>query len=161
MTRTDGSVSSDASADPVVEVLDEGSMELPERNGYHKDARGQWMRRVGSTRSWEKYCNTCNVWRPPRASHCNICGYCMVRRFMCGVPSSCASDFRCFGAKAGSLHGAADCRSVASRNNGWQCKRSRTLKGCETWLCPLQLCCALDAAAGSCQEEKQSESTLN
>ena len=25
------------------------------------------------------YCTTCDVWRPPRASHCRQCGYCMER----------------------------------------------------------------------------------
>lgn len=29
--------------------------------------------------SWEKYCTTCKIWRPPRAHHCRKCGYCMVR----------------------------------------------------------------------------------
>ena len=33
---------------------------------------------------WVKYCRTCHVWRPPRASHCAICGYCMVG------PGACA-----------------------------------------------------------------------
>lgn len=37
----------------------------------------QWMRRDEEGR-WVKYCRTCHVWRPPRASHCAVCGYCMV-----------------------------------------------------------------------------------
>ena len=28
---------------------------------------------------WQKYCRTCNIWRPPRAAHCGECGVCMVR----------------------------------------------------------------------------------
>ena len=26
-----------------------------------------------------QYCVTCDVWRPPRTSHCRLCGYCMER----------------------------------------------------------------------------------
>jgi hypothetical protein len=26
-----------------------------------------------------RYCSTCNIWRPPRASHCTTCGFCFQR----------------------------------------------------------------------------------
>ena len=45
---------------------------------YKQDFKGQWMRLSASQPGYEKYCATCNIWRPPRASHCNICGFCMV-----------------------------------------------------------------------------------
>ena len=38
--------------------------------------QGQWMHRT--SKGFEKYCSTCNIWRPPRAHHCSVCGYCMV-----------------------------------------------------------------------------------
>ena len=28
---------------------------------------------------YERFCRTCSLWRPPRASHCATCGYCMER----------------------------------------------------------------------------------
>lgn len=37
-----------------------------------------------------RYCVTCNVWRPPRASHCALCGHCMARfDHHCGVVGAC------------------------------------------------------------------------
>lgn len=26
-----------------------------------------------------RYCTTCHIWRPPRATHCNTCGFCVQR----------------------------------------------------------------------------------
>ena len=43
-----------------------------------QDSKGQWMRKLPGGKGYEKYCKTCNVWRTPRASHCSICGFCMV-----------------------------------------------------------------------------------
>lgn len=38
----------------------------------------------------EKYCTTCNIWRPPRAHHCTRCGFCMTRfDHHCGVIANC------------------------------------------------------------------------
>ncbi|GBG82314.1 hypothetical protein CBR_g34598 [Chara braunii] len=48
-----------------------------------KDEKGQWCRKRtladGKVEIYERYCGTCHIWRPPRASHCNVCGYCMQR----------------------------------------------------------------------------------
>ena len=43
-----------------------------------QDNKGQWTRKLPGKRP-EKYCATCHIWRPPRTSHCKICGRCMVR----------------------------------------------------------------------------------
>ncbi len=55
-----------ACADPLISLLDAGALDVANRNSYQKDWRGQWVRRIEATRDWEKYCRTCNVWRPPR-----------------------------------------------------------------------------------------------
>jgi len=37
-----------------------------------------------------KYCEVCNVWRPPRAAHCYECGFCVERHdHHCGVVGNC------------------------------------------------------------------------
>jgi len=59
---------------------------------YKQDARGAWMKQVfeGGSTVWVKYCNTCHIWRPPRAHHCNECGACMERfDHHCGVVGNC------------------------------------------------------------------------
>ncbi len=67
-----------AAADPLIVKLEDEDAEVPGRDAYCKDGRGQWMRPAVKGPGWERYCTTCNIWRPPRASHCNICGYCIV-----------------------------------------------------------------------------------
>eukprot|EP00850_Spirogloea_muscicola_P017858 SM000157S02088 [mRNA] locus=s157:305720:308411:+ [translate_table: standard] len=38
----------------------------------------------------ERYCLTCNIWRPPRASHCRKCGHCMEKfDHHCGIVGTC------------------------------------------------------------------------
>ena len=43
-----------------------------------QDYRKQLLRKRADG-SYERYCSTCYIWRPPRAHHCSVCGYCMVR----------------------------------------------------------------------------------
>jgi hypothetical protein len=39
-----------------------------------------------------RYCVTCNIWRPPRATHCSICGFCVQRAdHHCGVVGTCVA----------------------------------------------------------------------
>ncbi|KAK9861674.1 hypothetical protein WJX84_011405 [Apatococcus fuscideae] len=73
--------------DPIISALEED----PERciGGYSKDKKGQWTREVPGQAA-QRYCSTCNIWRPPRASHCSECGYCMERfDHHCGIVSNC------------------------------------------------------------------------
>lgn len=78
-------------ADPEVarlDALDAVEKERLQTQGeYLQDTLGQWMRKRED--GLEKYCSTCNIWRPPRASHCRICGHCMVRPSP--FPSVCSS----------------------------------------------------------------------
>ena len=64
-----------AAADPIIAALEYD----PEKSipGYSKDKKGQWTREVPG-QDPQRYCSTCHIWRPPRASHCSECGYCMV-----------------------------------------------------------------------------------
>lgn len=60
--------------------------------GLHRS----WLRRHvgGGEGAWLKYCHTCHIWRPPRTTHCNQCGFCM-RRFdhHCGVFGRCVAEY--------------------------------------------------------------------
>ena len=56
--------------------------------GWRTDAIGQWVRGDGA-----KFCTTCHVWRPPRASHCAECGFCVARHdHHCGVMGTCVAQ---------------------------------------------------------------------
>ena len=66
-------------ADPIIAVLEDETMDFPERDLYIKDMKDQWTRPATNGPGLERYCRTCQIWRPPRSSHCNKCGFCVVR----------------------------------------------------------------------------------
>lgn len=68
--------------DPIVELLEDGITDFPHAQLYSKDPLlGHWQRHVHMSTphaGMEKYCTTCNVWRPLRGHPCRQCGYCIV-----------------------------------------------------------------------------------
>jgi len=60
--------------------------------GMTRDIGGTWTR-AGKGETREKFCSTCSLWRPPRATHCSTCGVC-VREFdhHCGVIGNCVGE---------------------------------------------------------------------
>lgn len=78
--------------DPMIIALECGAMDPVEAgssSGIWKGVDGQWNRLPPNGylgMDPERYCVTCNIWRPPRASHCSICGFCFEVR--CPHPSS-------------------------------------------------------------------------
>lgn len=98
-----GVISPSAEQDPVIALL-ESNPSQTHIGGFiyrkdQRDQRSQWIRAVNTSAgfsqniragSWEKYCTTCNIWRPPRGHHCSVCGYCMERfDHHCGVLGTC------------------------------------------------------------------------
>ncbi|KAJ9505490.1 hypothetical protein QJQ45_024208, partial [Haematococcus lacustris] len=80
-----GIIPSSQYKDPIVDLLDEGRDDaVPSRHLYCWDPGSNlsfptWKRSPAAGRcGFEKYCRTCNVWRPARAHHCSACDRCMV-----------------------------------------------------------------------------------
>ncbi|KAK9814860.1 hypothetical protein WJX73_000445 [Symbiochloris irregularis] len=87
-----GSLKPQPLEDPLIRQLEEGIAETQDSYNYVKDSKGQWMRTPSGRKCQEKYCNTCHIWRTPRASHCNTCGLCMERfDHHCGVVGNCVA----------------------------------------------------------------------
>lgn len=51
-----------------------GTVTLPEE--YGNIIKLPWVDATKGVNT--KYCNTCNIWRPPRASHCGTCNACVI-----------------------------------------------------------------------------------
>jgi len=54
----------------------------PSDNGERKNAKVRdngtlWEREIDGERHIYKWCSTCQIWRPPRASHCQYCDNCI------------------------------------------------------------------------------------
>jgi hypothetical protein len=82
--------------DPMIIALECGAMDPVEAgstSGIWKGVDGQWNRLPPNGflgMDPERYCVTCNIWRPPRASHCSICGFCFERfDHHCAVLGTC------------------------------------------------------------------------
>eukprot|EP00803_Ostreobium_quekettii_P004603 evm.model.scf_1052.6 EVM.evm.TU.scf_1052.6 scf_1052:44052-48486(-) len=92
--------------DPIVALLEcDPARAESEEFVYKKDVREQWIRvprdyeemasrtmrrRRTAYANCDRYCTTCNIWRPPRGHHCSVCGFCMDRfDHHCGVLGTC------------------------------------------------------------------------
>ncbi|KAL6752039.1 DHHC palmitoyltransferase-domain-containing protein [Haematococcus lacustris] len=103
-----GIIPSSQYKDPIVDLLDEGRDDsVPSRHLYCWDPGSNlsfptWRRSPAAGRcGFEKYCRTCNVWRPARAHHCSACDQCMDRfDHHCGVVGNCIAknNHGCFAA---------------------------------------------------------------
>jgi len=58
-----------------------------------RDTGHVWEREIDGERAIYKWCATCQIWRPPRASHCQYCDNC-VREFdhHCPFVSNCIGE---------------------------------------------------------------------
>uniref|UniRef100_A0A7S3QRG9 S-acyltransferase n=1 Tax=Dunaliella tertiolecta TaxID=3047 RepID=A0A7S3QRG9_DUNTE len=98
-----GMIPPSCTRDPIIDQLefarageDEERHSQTPKEGYSKEPgeRGAWTRtliREGVPYT-EKYCATCNIWRPPRSHHCNYCNGC-IEKFdhHCGVVGNCVA----------------------------------------------------------------------
>lgn len=90
-------------ADPLIELLEAEAAQRDDHaqrapvvindKEYLRARNGVWRRASPGGRTFERYCITCNIWRPPRAHHCNVCGLCM-RHFdhHCGMVGTCIAE---------------------------------------------------------------------
>ncbi|KAK3252855.1 hypothetical protein CYMTET_37870 [Cymbomonas tetramitiformis] len=81
--------------DPTVAAVEENRISSMEA-GMWRGPTGTWVRAQGVSgeerMQQERYCSSCNIWRPPRASHCNTCGYCFERfDHHCGAMGTCVA----------------------------------------------------------------------
>jgi palmitoyltransferase ZDHHC9/14/18 len=84
--------SKDFRGQPIKSVFPERLLdpEDPEGPLLQEEEGGDFLEEGGRT---VRYCTTCNIWRPPRASHCGECGYCMARfDHHCGVVATCIAQ---------------------------------------------------------------------
>lgn len=59
-----------------------------EELGWSRDDFGQWSNSAG-----ERFCGSCNIWRPVRAAHCSLCNCCVLRHdHHCGVVGACIGE---------------------------------------------------------------------
>jgi len=80
--------------DPLIVLVETGEMEATAA-GIWKGLGAQWCRQPEDSpedAEPERYCNSCNIWRPERASHCTACSFCFERfDHHCGVLGTCVA----------------------------------------------------------------------
>mmetsp|Transcript_28274 Transcript_28274/g.61952 ORF Transcript_28274/g.61952 Transcript_28274/m.61952 type:complete len:346 (-) Transcript_28274:61-1098(-) len=78
--------------DPTITAVEAGQID-PADAGIWKGLGQQWCRQpedAPEDAEPERYCTSCNIWRPERASHCTLCSFCFERfDHHCGVLGTC------------------------------------------------------------------------